>query len=395
MRGAWAGLLGLLASGLWLSSSSARDAQRVQRITVGRGAGFSSCEGIDASNGNHARNEFPSAARVAFRTRLAGGIGHAPASDAQGNLILVHSEPRLSQLDAKGRTLWSERLASEASSAPVLTSAGTILIVTRDGDVSLYSPTGKLQAKRALPLSDPRRHALTIPSVTGGAWLASGSELLELDDRGALTRKLHASGNLSTIAETGSELVAVTDNGIVQVARATGDLELIGDFAGSVPDGAAVAAGRVFAIVDGHKWCALELQSGHVELLGNEQNLALTGPVTLLDAPSAALIAGGGFVSMRGKDGTESARVALDASAQSIEPAALRTVRPALVIADRAGAIAAVQGGSDALLLRPGGNALRLDETSCLDPFRPTATKDGLVFACRSGQLFGVSGTAP
>ena len=198
-------------------------------------------------------------------------------------MIVVHSEPRLSQLDAKGRTLWSERLGSEASSAPVLTSAGAILIVTRDGDVSLYSGSGKLQAKRALPLTDPRRRTLTIPTDNGGAVVASGRDLLELDERGALVRKLHASGNLSTVAQADAALVAVGDNGNVQLARASGDLELIGSFGGSVPEGAAVSNGRVFAIVDGHKWCALELKTGHVETLANEQNLALSGPPALLD----------------------------------------------------------------------------------------------------------------
>src|SRR5438105_4212432 len=136
----------LLAGGLALSStpSRARDAQRVQQVMVGRGPGIATCEGIDARNSNRAGSDFPAAPQITFRTRLAGGIGQAPASNAQGDLIVVHSEPRLSQLDARGRTLWSERLTSEASSAPVLTSAGAILIVTRDGDVSLYSGSGKL-----------------------------------------------------------------------------------------------------------------------------------------------------------------------------------------------------------------------------------------------------------
>jgi hypothetical protein len=380
----------LLSSAL----SSARDAQRVQRVMVGHGAGFATCEGIDASNGNQAANDFPAAPRVIFRTRLAGGIGQAPASNAQGDLIVVHSEPRISQIDLKGRTLWSERLTSEASSAPVLTSAGAILVVTRDAQVSLYSGSGKLLAKRALPLTDPRRRTLTVPTGTGGALVASGSELLELDERGALVRNLHASGNLSTVAEAEGALVAVSENGNVQIAHATGDLELVGSFGGSVPEAAAIAAGRVFAIVDGHKWSAFELKTGKVSLLANEQSLPLSGPVALLEAPSAAIVAGGGFISMRAKDGAETARIALNASAQSIEPG-LRAFRPALVVSDRHGAIAAVQAGNDALVLRPGGGALRLDETSCLDPFRPTPTKAGIVFACRSGQLFGVSGTAP
>ena len=161
---------------------------RAARGRWSRRSALAACEGLDASNGNRARSRFPAAPQLTFRTRLAGGIGQAPASDAQGNLIVVHGEPRLSKLDAKGRTLWSERLASEASSAPVLTSAGSILIVTRDGEALFYSSSGKLQAKRALPLSDPRRRSLTIPTGNGGACWRAAANCLELDERGAVVR---------------------------------------------------------------------------------------------------------------------------------------------------------------------------------------------------------------
>lgn len=374
--------------------SSARETQRVQRVVVGRGDALAACEGLDASNTRRARRPFPAAPQISFRTRLAGGIGQAPASDAHGQLIVVHAEPRLSKLDAKGRTLWSERLPSEASSAPVLTSAGAILIVTRDGEALFYSSAGKLDAKRVLPLADPRRRSLTIPTGNGGVLVASGSDLLELDERGAIVRQLHASGNLSTIAETNAALIAVSDNGIVQRASATGDLELVGSFGGSVPEAAAVRDGTAFAVVDGHKWCALDLTTGRVVTLSNELSLTLSGPAALLVAPAAALVAGGGFVSLRAKDGAESARIALNATASGFDPA-LRGARAALLISDPRGAVAAVQSGNDALVLHAGGNAVRLDDTSCLDPFRPTPTAGGIVFACRSGQLFGVSDKAP
>ena len=393
----WAASLCLVTSGLALLSapSSARDAGRVQRIAVGRSAALAACEGLDASNGNRARVSFPTAPELVFRTRLTGGIGQAPASDAQGNLIVVHAEPRLSKLDAKGRTLWSERLASEASSAPVLTSAGSILIVTRDGEALFYSSAGKLQAKHALPFADPRRRSLAIPTSNGGALLANGSDLFELDESGAVVRKLHGSGALSTIAEANTALIAVSDNGRVQIAHSTGDLALLGSFGGNVSEGAAVSAGKLFAIVDGHKWCALDLTTGQVVTLASEPGLTLTGPVAMLEAPAAALVADGGFVSIRAKDGSEGARTALSAAVgQGFDPSA-RGLHAALVVSDQRGAIAAVRSGSDALILREGGNALRLDDTSCLDPFRPTPSATGIVFACRSGQLFGISDKAP
>lgn len=394
MKRAWLGRFALFASTTLLvsESSNARDSARVQRVFVGNSA-LAACEGLDATNSNRARRAFPTRPEVVLRARVAGGIGQAPVSDAYGNLFIVHAEPRVSKLDAKGRTLWSERLTSEASAAPVLTSSNSLLIVTRDGEALLYSSTGKLRAKHALPFSDPKRRALAIPTEQGGALLASGSELIELDERGQVVRQLRASANLSAIGIADATLIAVAQNGSVQVARATGDFETVGNFAGSVTEGAAVVRGKVLAVVDGHRWSALDVESGRVATLVNETALTLSGPPAVLEAPAAALIADGGFVSVRAKDGTERARVATSAASLGFDPAQ-RGLRAALVIGDPRGAIAAVRGGNDVLLLSPDGNALRLDDTSCLDPFRPTPTASGLLFACRSGQLFGVSDRA-
>jgi putative pyrroloquinoline-quinone binding quinoprotein len=392
---AWVGRFSLFASCFTLLSapSSARHLERVQRIIVGPGSAVAACEGLDSSNANRARVRFPVPPEVVFRTRLSGGVGQAPACDAQGNLIVIHAEPRLSKLDRKGRTLWTERLESEATCAPVLTSAGSILIFNREGEALFFSSAGKLLTKRNLPLTDPRRRSLAVPTDNGGALLASGSELLELDERGAAVRLLHASGSISTVAEASAGLVVVTDKGSVQVARTTGSLELVGSFGGSVPEAAALSANRVFAVVDGHSFRALDLLTGELETLASEPSLTFTGSVALLEAPAAALVADGGLLSIRSKNGAESARIAVRAPGQGFDPA-LRGLRPALVISDRRGAIAAVRSGNDALVIDEGGNALRLDDTSCIDPFRPTPTPFGVVFACRSGQLFGVSDKA-
>jgi hypothetical protein len=69
-------------------------------------------------------------------------------------------------------------------------------------------------------------------------------------------------------------------------------------------------------------------------------------------------------------------------------------LRAALLIVDRAGGVAAVRSGSDALLLRADGNALRFDDSACLDPFRPTPLPGGIAFTCRSGQVLVVSDRA-
>ena len=106
------------------------------------------------------------------------------------------------------------------------------------------------------------------------------------------------------------------------------------------------------------------------------------------------MVADGGFISLRSADGSESTRVPLNSAGQAFD-AAQRGLRPALLVGDRMGAVAAVRGAGDAVVLQADGTVQRLENTACLDPFRPTPTRGGLVLACRSGQLFTVSDKAP
>jgi hypothetical protein len=387
-------LCALLLATLSGRALSAHDANRVQAVAVGRSAALAACEGLDSSNSSRARTTFPRAPEVRFRTRLAGGIGQAPACDQAGNLIIVHGEPRLSKLDAFGRSLWSERLPSEASCSPALLSNGSILVVTRDADALLFQANGALQHKRALPLSDPRRHTFSIPTASGGALVASGVDLLQLDARGDVERQAHARGSITAIAESGPDLVAISENGSVELARATGDFELIGNLGGTAPEGGAVQAGKVLAVVDLHRLVALDLATGQTQTLATDPALTLSGPPALFEHQGSALVADGGFVSLRAPGGTETIRVSLASAAQAFDPAA-RALRAAVLIGDRAGGVAAVRSASDALLLHADGSALRFDNSACLDPFRPTPVPGGIAFTCRSGQVLVVSDKAP
>ena len=381
------------AVGLCTTASSARDANRVHVFVLGRGTAKAACEGLDSSNANQTRVRFPRNPELSFRARLPGGIGQAPASDEAGNLLVVHGEPRLSKLDAKARTLWTERLPSEASCSPVLTSDGSILIVTRDAEALAFSASGKLSGRRSLPLSDPRRRTTAIPTSRGGILIASGSDVLELDQTLRIVLHTRAKGSVTALAESGAQRIAVSENGTVEVARESGELEVLGNLGGSAPEGAAVQGGKVFAVIDAHKFVALDLASGQAVTLALDLASMLTGPAVLLGTRGAAFVADNGFVSLRDRQGTETLRVAISAAGAGFDLA--RSLRGTRLIGDDDGALAAVQPGNDALLLAADGSAVRLDGTSCIDPFRPTPTTQGIVLACRSGQLFGVSGKVP
>ena len=379
---------------VFATASYASDANRAHAFVVGRSPGFANCEWLDASNTSRAPVRLPRAPEVAFRIRLPGGIGQAPASDAAGDLIVVHGEPRVSKLDPQGRTLWTKRLESEAMSAPVLTSNGALLLLTRDGEALLLAPSGKLLHTSPLPLGEARHRTLAIPTANGGALVASGTDIVELDQSGEVTRQTHTLTNITALAQGDSGLLAICEDGAVALARATGDFEVIGNLGGAAPEGGAVQNGKVFAVVDAHKLVAFDLKRGSAVVLASDAAIALSGPPLLFENLSSVVVADGGFLSLHAASGGETLRVSIAEASRAFDPAS-RALRPALAIGDAAGAVAAARSDSDVLILAPDGKAQRLDNTSCLDPFRPTPTRTGVVFACRSGQLFIVSDKAP
>jgi outer membrane protein assembly factor BamB len=375
-------------------ASYARDVDRVQSFVVGPSRGLANCEWLDAGNTSRAQMSFPRAPEVSFRIRVPGGIGQAPASDDAGNLIVVHGEPRVSKLDDQGRTLWTERIGSEAMSAPVLISDGSILLLTHDGEALLLAPSGKLLHKSVLPLAEPLHRTFAIPTTNAGALVASGTDIVELDSLAEVRRQTHVRANVSAIAEWHSDLIAISENGAVSLAHATGDFEIIGNLGGAVPEGGAVQGDKLFAVVDARKLVALDLSTGTVVTLASDAASPLSGPPVLFADQSSVVVADGNFLAFHAKTGVETLRVSSAEAGRAFDPAT-RALRPAQLIGDARGAVAGARSGSDAFMLQPDGKALRFDNTTCLDPFRPTPTLHGVVFACRSGQLFGVSDKAP
>jgi len=388
-RFAWlAGTLALLVSG----PISAESAHRAHLLAVGTLVSASG-EGLDSGNTSTTHFAIPRQPNVAFRTRLSGGIGQPLASDAAGNLFVAHGEPRLSKLSPDGRQLWSRRLEAEAVAPPMITTGGEVAVITLGGDISLFSAIGAELGTTPLPFSDPRRHTLGLPLSTGGLAVASGNELFELSSDGQVLRQGHAKSPVISLAESGPSLLAVSDNGAIAEARASGDFEPIGSFGGPVTEGAAARDGRLYAVVDSHELAAFELKTGTTKIVANDFAVAWSGPPVVLGSGGFALVVDGGFVSVRAPNGSETLRVAL-LEGRTFDPL-LRALRPARVIGDDTSALVAVRSSSDALVLVPDGHAVRLEDTACLDPFRPTPTRRGLALACRSGQLFIVSDKAP
>jgi outer membrane protein assembly factor BamB len=360
---------------------------------LGPSPGLASSEWLDAANTNDARIVFPRAPIVSLRLRVPGGIGEAPASDADGNLIVAHGEARISKLDAHGRTLWTERLESEAAAAPVLLADGTILVITHEADALLFSAGGRALFARALPLEGSKHRTLAIPTQNGGALVASGADVLELDRTGLVTRQLQAPAAVTGLVQAGSRLVAICENGVVAEARASGGFELVGNLGGAAPEGGALREGKILAVVDNHKLVDFSLANGRATTLESDSNVSLSGPPVVFANGASALVADGGFLAFHAPSGSETLRVPVAETGRAFDPAT-RALKPALAIGDLAFGLAATRSGADAIFVSADGKAQRVDDSGCLDPFRPTPTPNAVVLACRSGQLFWVTDQA-
>jgi len=385
-----------LALGLALSEPAghARSAARAQLLSVGHDSGLATCAGIGADNAQRARTEFPRTPVATFRVRVPGGIGQAPVSDRASRLIIAHAEARLSKFDTRGLALWSQRLPSEAAAAPVLTSDGSILIVTRDGEALLFTSAGTLRARRMLPIAAPRHRVLAIPTAGGGAFVACGTDLIELGSDAEVLREARVRANVSAIAEASDSLFAFGENGTLTEAHATGNFEPVGNFGGEVADGAAARGEQLLAIVDGHKLVSFDRRTRTVSTLADDGANLLSGPPLPFENGTSAVVLDGTFVSFRSREGNEAQRAALLDVAHALDPAD-RDLRPAQLVGDAKGAVVAVRGGTDAQLVNVDGSQKALENTACLDPFRATPSARGFVLACRSGQLFGFSDKAP
>ncbi len=275
------------ASAALEQASYASDGNRAHPFVVGASLALANGTWLDASNTSRARVRLPRTPEVGFRVRVPGGIGQAPASDDAGSLIIAHAEPRVSKLDPQGRTLWTKRLESEVMNTPVLTSSGAILLVTHDADALLLSPSGKLLQRSSLPLGELRHRTLAISTTNGGALVANGASLVELDSAGEVARQSHTLANVTALAQWQSALLAISDEGSVALAQATGDFQVIGNLGGGAPDGGAVQDGKIFAVVDEHKLVAFDLSRRSAITLANESAVELSGPPLLFGDQSS------------------------------------------------------------------------------------------------------------
>lgn len=415
-RISWAGALLIAAGGIaslsfcpalgdsaGLARAEVLDATMPRTVVVGAPRGFAPSERVDPRRTGRTHTRLPSPAVEVWRRQISGGIDLTPLVDTQGNVIVAQTIAEIIKLSPEGREIWRARTGTGAPTAPpVLTSDGTLVVLTAAGQAMGLTPSGA--TRFAVPLGF-RRDADTTPLALddGGVLIAARQALVEIDADGAVRARTTLGERAVGALLHGPEgALITTESGAVYTWKAPGTPRKIGSFGGVPRRGALVADARtLLAVVDGRSLVALDLPTGTTQVRASAPGLGV-----LFDAPATVNAAGLGLVATYGgmligvdASGSEKLTIALEKQALLLgadagAPAAgffgateLRPSPP--VIVDPQGRIGFARGGGRVGVVTPEGNVGVVNERLCPSPIavQPAGDRRMLV-ACRDGMIW-------
>jgi hypothetical protein len=372
----------LLAPG---AAAESVDPSLPQRFVTALPAGLAIGDRLTATGTNQTRLPLPNQPEVGWQMRLAAPILHAPLALAGERLLIAHGHGRISELDRRGRTLWSLRTGAELAGGPIVLGSGERLALTRNADVIRISSLGRELGRERLPLPEIDAPPVSSPTSDGGAVLGLGARLVRLGPRGSFNWTTPTPDPMRAVFEWHGNVVAVGRNGTVNLRPPVGDLREIANLAIGIR-GALLVEPRLWLLSVDHQLIELDLKVGKPVARFREPALDFTefasGP-----AGSLRLLTRRGLLLALESDGREIARNALLPDAVAAEAAAL--------IVDPRGAALAAFAGAALVAINPQGDTTSIAGTACPEPLRPTPLGTGLVVAaCRSGLLRALSDRA-
>lgn len=397
----FAGALGLFALATTFAAADAIDPTLPRTIVVGPPRGFAPAERVDARRTGRTPSALPSAPVELWRRNLSGGLGVAPVVDANGEVIAALTTPEVVRLSSDGRELWRTRIGiSPAFAPPVLTSDGTVVMLTAAGSAVALRPTGAVRYAVPLGLRAARDSDATALALDqGGLVVAAGRTLLELDADGAVRARAMLDERVHGGLVAGSDgTLITTETGAVYSWRPPGSPRKLGSFTGVARGGAALADARtLLAVVDGKALVALDLVTGRSHVRASAPaGVSFDGPPTVGHS-GLALVSGtsGLLLGVDPADG-ERIRVALERSAvlpDAGAPASLfgavdaRSGPPLLV--DAAGRVAFARPGGRCGLVRADAAVVLVAERVCGTPIAlQPAGERRMLLACRDGVVW-------
>jgi hypothetical protein len=350
------------------------------RASVGPPQAPHAMPGGDAQRSRRAPSTLGATARVERRLRVALGIGRGLCVRKDGSLFIVHPSARASSFDAQGKLLFSLKLPAEASSPPVVTSAGAVAFLAF-GELHVVDERGRIRSRTPLGETDLSARSI-LGARDGGLLLATTSWLTKLSAFGEL-------GFRKSIAETPLELletsvgpVCVTISGSVHRLDAAGRLIKLGELGAATAAVTASADGAMlFARTGNHRLVGFDLDERRLRASIEDATLELDGPVLLSRESMAQVFTSDGLLVRYRADGSEAQRLPIDSGARKAPGP-----DDALLLSD--GRLLLARAGADAVVVTPNGEVSTIPGSACPDPIGLFAAGPrNVLLACRSGNL--------
>lgn len=261
-------------------------------IVVGPSPGMATMARVDGGRTGRSHHPLPSKPKILWRRPGRGGLDFGPiAVDPTGNVLVASATlTELSQLGPHGTESWRRATGTGPSiTGVVLLNDATRLIATSAGEVVGFSPQGSVRFATPLDLQERTARVGLLPLSDGGAAIASGHEIAEIDGDGKLRQKTRlAERPAGPLVATLGGTVATVTSGTVYLIE-PGHAKRLGSLDGDPSEaGASTPDGRtLWAVVDHQKLVALDLASGASRVEFSVTDQSLHGPVVFgqHDAP--------------------------------------------------------------------------------------------------------------
>jgi hypothetical protein len=401
---ALAGLV-LLAAGAVasLAVADAVDPARPSVVVVGPPRGYAPAPRLDPDRHGLSAVELPSRPSLVWRREVSGGLDLPPVVDAQGGMWFAGVSPEVRYFSADGRARWRTKLGSASPALPpVLTSDGSVALVSVDGSLWRVAPGGAVRSQVALGISTKRAEAPPLAFDDGSVVVAGERSLVQVGADGSVRRRVTIeNGSLvGAILPHGRGVLVTLSDGRVLAWQPPEPLRELGSFGGRLDGGAVRASERTLVgVVDKQRLVALDVASGSVRSLARAPSarIPFEGPPSLDPSGVLLLTTVAGELLRVDARGQVVRGIALDRSMRMLGtdggrlPAIFRRLQarpsPPLVV-DGSGQVAFVRSSGRVGLLAPNDAVHDVHRSFCARPIAllPAGARRLLV-VCRSGSL--------
>jgi hypothetical protein len=374
-----------LASLAPLASATDLVTARPHEFVIGPPRGHAVAAAIDPTGSRHALVLPPvDAARALWQRHVPGGVGTNLLVDAEGRVFAV-GPGRVTQLEADGTLEFSQSADFSSAAAAALLADGSRAVLSREGRVFGWSPTGAVAFVVTLEAPPSQGSSSLLPLPDGGLLASVGEWLFEIDVTRAVRAYARLPASIQHTLLVGCRTIALDARGHVFEWDRRELPRLLGAFTAPVA-GVLVDAGSLLGLTTRRSVERFDRDDGGLrELL----RLDPSGP-----APLLASIEPGRWVVMK-PDGSWFS-VGVDApaqpSAQRVPPDAASHIA---LLADSMGSVAWWASEVPLHLETASGVGRELADVRCALPVSLVpAGHSRVIAACSSGVIWLV-GPAP